>query len=732
MKEVATLTTNLITDFTPPHIPVSNIAPFTYKDGETYLSELSRLRTFINANLVGEVNNALNAVITEVTTAITTEQTEATTAITNLTNYVNETVSALTASVLEDTTIATQIDTSGSLTREALDALYALTDAKLAAAVITGTTQTALNAAYAPHSTVSATDSVIAAIVVAGTTKTALDAAYAPHSTVSMTDAGIEAIVANVASATRLYLNSIYAPVGTVGATDSAVDAIVSNVSSATHAYLVATFAPASNVSMTDAGLEAIIANAVSASRIELNSLYAPASVVGMTDSGIETIIANAVSATRVELDTLYKLTDAAIDAYITTSGSATRGTLDALYGGSAVAQAFVSVKAYGAVGDGTTDDTTAIQNAVNSIANGVVFFPTGNYVVSAQINIPSGIRLSGDNNSESNIVSKAATIVVFNVNSNVTIEHLGFTSSVAPTANAFMSIQGSNVNIRRCRFNQFYAAINIGTVGGSVVNAISIESCTFIGNNGSLTYANGFGVNANANVITIANYTNVIITNCFFSGSTGQAVMIYNGTTLIISKCTFNSGGITFAVATALTTNETSILDCSFNTSPFLNNTNAFIFFANVGNIYTTKINNCSFANGYSGGGTVIYTGINTGNVDGLIIKGNTMRINASNFGGIIIDGPTFNVIIQGNEIGGGNTGIQLGAAIAVSRIVVADNIIGSIGGGSGNVLGIKCGAFANTRYNLVNNILNGNTTALTDSSTGTPIRTSTGNLTT
>ncbi len=51
----------------------------------------------------------------------------------------------------------------------------------------------------------------------------------------------------------------------------------------------------------------------------------------------------------------------------------------------------YFDVKDYGATGNGTTDDITAIQNAVNAAASaggGIVFFPTGRYRVSATITI--------------------------------------------------------------------------------------------------------------------------------------------------------------------------------------------------------------------------------------------------------------------------------------------------------------------------------------------------------
>lgn len=57
-----------------------------------------------------------------------------------------------------------------------------------------------------------------------------------------------------------------------------------------------------------------------------------------------------------------------------------------------------VSVKDFGAVGDGTTDDTAAIQAAINSVAiSGAVYMPAGVYKITATILIDKRIKLYGD-----------------------------------------------------------------------------------------------------------------------------------------------------------------------------------------------------------------------------------------------------------------------------------------------------------------------------------------------
>jgi len=55
-----------------------------------------------------------------------------------------------------------------------------------------------------------------------------------------------------------------------------------------------------------------------------------------------------------------------------------------------------VSVKDFGATGDGTTDDTAAIQAAIDSLSRGTVFFPNGNYRTTDNVELKSYVDLQG------------------------------------------------------------------------------------------------------------------------------------------------------------------------------------------------------------------------------------------------------------------------------------------------------------------------------------------------
>jgi hypothetical protein len=68
----------------------------------------------------------------------------------------------------------------------------------------------------------------------------------------------------------------------------------------------------------------------------------------------------------------------------------------------------FYNVKDFGAVGNGTADDTTSIQNAVNTAATtgGVVYFPPGNYPISSTINMLNWVALKGEGRASKIIAS--------------------------------------------------------------------------------------------------------------------------------------------------------------------------------------------------------------------------------------------------------------------------------------------------------------------------------------
>jgi glucan 1,3-beta-glucosidase len=59
----------------------------------------------------------------------------------------------------------------------------------------------------------------------------------------------------------------------------------------------------------------------------------------------------------------------------------------------------FMSVRSAGAKGNGVTDDTTALQNAINSAtsAGQIVYFDAGTYLVTSTLTVPPGAKIVGE-----------------------------------------------------------------------------------------------------------------------------------------------------------------------------------------------------------------------------------------------------------------------------------------------------------------------------------------------
>jgi hypothetical protein len=92
----------------------------------------------------------------------------------------------------------------------------------------------------------------------------------------------------------------------------------------------------------------------------------------------------------------------------------------------------FVSVKDFGAVGDGVADDTAAIQAAINSSA-GAVYLPTGTYNITSTIQVTADKRICGESKHASIIrlvTSVAATVAINATATRVQLDNLELQSA--------------------------------------------------------------------------------------------------------------------------------------------------------------------------------------------------------------------------------------------------------------------------------------------------------------
>lgn len=150
-----------------------------------------------------------------------------------------------------------------------------------------------------------------------------------------------------------------------------------------------------------------------------------------------------------------------------------------------------INVKDYGAKGDGTTNDTSAIQSAINAIPQsgvigGKIFFPTGKYVIT-NLNVTNKVGISFVANSGLGFSVDTTTIIVTGANSvgfdltdsrdiyfeNIRIcgDGLGSTSNVPKTL-VFASRSTSNTFLAQIMFNR------VMIDGGSTLYHVFLHNC--------------------------------------------------------------------------------------------------------------------------------------------------------------------------------------------------------------------------------------------------------------
>lgn len=126
-----------------------------------------------------------------------------------------------------------------------------------------------------------------------------------------------------------------------------------------------------------------------------------------------------------------------------------------------------VSVKDFGAVGDGVTDDTTAIQAAITANYGKRLYFPAGNYKITA-LSIVDKIHFEGDGPEESIFTWTSTTANLITVASATAVHFtdLGFVGPSSATAGYTISLahNASGVNyfstFVRCNFTNGYDQI--------------------------------------------------------------------------------------------------------------------------------------------------------------------------------------------------------------------------------------------------------------------------------
>jgi hypothetical protein len=162
----------------------------------------------------------------------------------------------------------------------------------------------------------------------------------------------------------------------------------------------------------------------------------------------------------------------------------------------------FTNVRDAGALGDGTTDDSAAIQSAidsVNSAGGGIVFFPAGTYGAATSINLKAKVSLMGAGRRVSMLkaLSGITTAVVLGTTGNsvtdVIITDLGVDGNFSggPSVGGIQCTAINRIQVRNCYVT------STGTAG--IVIQSSSDKCTVVDNvienTGLGSASSGFGI---------------------------------------------------------------------------------------------------------------------------------------------------------------------------------------------------------------------------------------------
>lgn len=171
-----------------------------------------------------------------------------------------------------------------------------------------------------------------------------------------------------------------------------------------------------------------------------------------------------------------------------------------------------VNVKNFGAVGNGTTDDTAAIQAAINSLPlspsspyspkgfaqGGTIYFPRGRYKVSSKITLRRGINVRGESHEASQVLSfvNADSVFQYTDIGGYLQDEIGFSdlsiwqdaSVVASAGAAIDLIDGAytpdsiQVRISNVLVEGTYDGIRIAACVGGTVSDCNVSRCVRYG----------------------------------------------------------------------------------------------------------------------------------------------------------------------------------------------------------------------------------------------------------
>lgn len=216
----------------------------------------------------------------------------------------------------------------------------------------------------------------------------------------------------------------------------------------------------------------------------------------------------------------------------------------------------FINVKSseYGALGDGVTDDTTAITAAIADADGGIVFFPPGTYKVTALSINDGNVNFLGSGAGISIISgSTSVNLISLNDNTNTTWKNftgLSFTSSGSYTR-LFSLEHNQNVTFRNCTFdasNCSDEAVAVASTAG--LSKLYFTDCDFL-----------LGASTDTGILNsqATSGRNISLTGCTFKVPSGFTGFILAGADFNVTGCRFDASAVTSGVYYAIDASDQS-----------------------------------------------------------------------------------------------------------------------------------------------------------------------------
>jgi len=192
---------------------------------------------------------------------------------------------------------------------------------------------------------------------------------------------------------------------------------------------------------------------------------------------------------------------------------------------------AVYNVLDYGAVGNGSTDDTVAIQAAIdaaNAAGGGTVYFPAGTYKLTDTVNLKANVKLQGAGRRVTYLkqfTNSKKCLAQSNTSYYNDMSDLSFTINTGVTGAILVQLEGGSTNIQNCNF--------VGGQTGLVVSAtyyVNLWGCEFGYQTSRGIQFSGVG-GANANSVSTTKFSNI----------TGDCISISSGAYVVnIFSCWF------------------------------------------------------------------------------------------------------------------------------------------------------------------------------------------------